>query len=178
MRATNILVDHMGSEFARLSPLLRQFHAGRKRLTGVCCVQRGNLFAKIICELFKFPRQGEQVPLSVDCEHTEQFMVWQRDFDGLKMESRFAKRGEFLVERLNGLSLYFKAVEKDGALHFEFYKTRFMGIPIPRFVCPRILAYENACDGRYRFMVRVHMLFVGMVLSYWGQLDLQDPEEA
>ena len=170
----NLLIQHMGEEFHHLAPLLQHFHTGKKHLAGYCCVQRGNLLAHLICTIFHFPKQGERVPLTVDCVHSGEVMQWHRRFGKLRMHSTFSRDREYLVEHLNGLKMLFKAEQKDGALHYRFHRSYFLGVPLPNGLSPKIVAYEQASDGEYCFLVDVRLPVVGKVIAYWGRMTVHD----
>ncbi len=168
----SILEVHMGANFKRLDPLLQKVHVGSVKLQGSVEVKRGGVIARFICTIFRFPYENHSAQLRVDCEHNKDSMVWKRDFDGLKMESRFRKQGGCLVEYLGPLAMSFKAVETNGALEYQFIKTKMFGIPIPAVLSPQVEAMESEVDGKYCFLVKVKMFFVGMVISYGGTLDV------
>ena len=168
----SVLEVHMGDNFKSLAPLLQKVHMGSIRLQGMAEVKRGNILARIICNFFRFPNENPNSKLRVDCEHSRDLMVWNRDFDGLKMGSKFSKKGEYLVEHLGPLAMSFKAVETNGALEYQFIKTKMFGIPMPTVLSPQVEAKEREIDGKYCFSVKVKMFLVGMVISYCGTLDL------
>lgn len=169
-----VLANHMGQQFLRLAPLLQNVHTGNKRLAGVVNVRQGNFLARLICNVFRFPRANPKTELIVICQHTHNAMLWQRYFDGHEMQSHFSIDGEFLVEHLGPLAMSFKAVEKDGALHYQFTRTRFLGIPVPAFLSPEIIAFEKEHQGKYVFSVSVNMFPAGIIISYGGELNMVD----
>ena len=168
----NILTDHMGSEFYKLPPLVQKVHIGRNRLEGMVQVSRGNLLAQLICTVFRFPKASEHCRLVVNCDHTDQVMLWHRNFDGLDMVSHFRREGEYLIERLGPLVMYFKALAVDGCLRYDFRYTKLFGIRLPVWFSPRIDAQEYEEDGHYRFSVQVTMPVVGKVISYFGVMSV------
>lgn len=171
---TNILANHMREHFSKLSPLLQKAHTGNKTLSGYAEVTRGNGIAKVICALFNFPKSSSKSKLIVHCFHSDTLMKWHRNFDGLVMNSSFTKNGEFLTEHLGLLSMDFRAEEIDGSLHYQFIKTRFLGVPMPNFLSPHIIANEKEVDGEYSFTVYVKMFLIGKVIAYKGNLILSD----
>ncbi len=173
----NVLMQHMGEDFERLSPLLQHAHTGRKALVGTANVERGNFLARLICAVFRFPKENRQSPLSVKCIHSANTMDWYRDFNGLKMTSHFQKEGKFLVEKLGSLKMYFHAEQIAGGLHYRFVKTKFLGVPMPDFLSPQVEAYEKELDGKYHFSVAVRMFAIGPVISYGGGLDVSELTE-
>lgn len=171
---SNVLSAHMGADFEKLSPLLRRVHCGAQYMEGVVKVEHGNPLAKIICHIFKFPKANSQCHLRVECYHSGDSMQWIRYFDDHKMESNFVSQGHYLVERLGPLDLYFSPLEENGELTYQFVFTRIWGIPLPKILGPNIYAREYECDGKYKFEVRVHMLFIGLVLAYGGTMQLRE----
>lgn len=170
--AGNLLQRHMGAAFKRLSPLLQETHLDKSRLQGMVRVERGNWLAAGICEIFRLPRAQAECPLVVDCEHDVDNMIWRRRFDGFAMTSRFTRQGDYLSESLGPLTLYFRAIERDAALEYQYVKTRIFGIPLPGFLSPRVDASEQQAGDRYRFAVRVTLFPVGLLIAYGGSLEL------
>lgn len=169
----SVLAVHMGEGFTRLSPILQKSHQGRSRLSGVVSVEHGNAIASLICRLFNLPEAGSQVDLTVDCEHSSDSMSWQRRFNGKPMYSSFQRKGDHLVETLGPFALSLKAKEHNGQLTYQFTKTTFFGLPVPKFFGPKIEAGEREEDGRYRFSVVVSMLLIGPLISYGGVLTVE-----
>jgi len=169
----SVLAIHMGDSFSRLSPLLQKSHLGRSRLSGVANVKQGNAVAKLICRVFKLPEAGQDIDLTVNCEHSSDSMSWSRNFNGKFMNSIFRRKGDHLVETLGPFALILKIVEQNGDLEYQFEKTRFFGLPVPNFLAPQITAAESEEEGRYRFSVVVTMLLVGPLISYGGLLTVE-----
>lgn len=172
----NIFSTHLGSEFSNLNPLLQDVHSGRKNLDGIVEVKRGGILAKIICSVFRFPKENSNTHLKVECNHNDENMEWVRYFDGFKMRSVFVSEGEYLIEKLGPLSLYFKAHVENGNLEYKFSKTKFLGVPMPRILSPKIKAGEKETNGSYEFYVSVSMFLIGFVLSYCGNLAISSGE--
>ncbi len=168
----SIMKVHMGRDFFTLPPLLQRVHDGSTRLQGFVQVKNGNLLAKIICRIFKFPKQHSNCHLIVDCRHDLDSMGWLRNFDGLIMESSFYLENDDLVEKLGPLAMATKARSKGGTLVYEFLGTKFFGVPMPRLLSPIIVAYEEAREDKYFFQVEVKMPLIGFVLGYGGELEV------
>ena len=172
-QSNSIIALHMGKHFNNLAPLLQKFHIGKNELTGFADVERGNALAKLMCGILGFPKQGLKTPLTVICDRTANSMSWRRNFDGLIMASHFKSGDNCIVEYLGPLAMSFRAVEKQGELHYQYYKTKFLGIPMPGFLSPKVIAWEKEQDGEYYFSVEVRMFLVGKVIAYKGQLKLK-----
>lgn len=170
----NILQRHMGKDFENLSPLLQRFHSGKHTLLGNIEVENGKGLAWLVCRLMRFPRPGKAVVLRVECDHQDNHLIWNRYFGSYKMFSIFREKGEDLVESFNGLQLSVKAKAVNGEMHFNFHKTKYLGIPMPPILWPKVVAYEKEVNTKYYFFVDVQMLFLGKVIAYKGSLDV-DP---
>ncbi|MCO7224125.1 DUF4166 domain-containing protein [Pleionea sp. CnH1-48] len=168
----NILSEQLGESFHQLSPLVRQVHIGKQCIKGNVKVERGNLVARLICNLFGFPKANDNVVLSVDCCHSGDGIEWFRNFDGHIMRSHFIAKEDFLVEKLGPLDLHFRAEEEEGTLKYRFFKTKFWRIPLPGFLSPNIYAVEFESNEVYQFKVKVSMPFVGLILAYGGSMQL------
>ncbi|NRB38077.1 MAG: DUF4166 domain-containing protein [Pseudomonadales bacterium] len=164
----NILAQQMDGGFERLKPLLQAVHTGSQRIEGFAQIKRGNAIARLICNIFGFPAEHKNCPLTVDCEHSADAMLWHRNFNGLKMQSHFKSKGNYLVECLGPLQLYLQPREEDGQLNYHFVSTHFMFIPLPGFLSPSIEAWEKELEGKYHFNVCVKMPFIGEVIAYKG----------
>ena len=162
----------MGDDFNKLPYLVRLSHTGSKKLCGNISVKRGGRLAHVICSVFGFPVENPETQLVVECSHFNDGMEWVRYFDGFKMSSNFISEGHYLVERLGPLSMRFKAVANGATLEYQFSRTKLFGIPLPSIFSPKIIAYEQEIDGRYKFFVSVNMFIVGLVLSYGGDLEI------
>ncbi len=172
-KENSVLALHMAEQFDGLDPLLQKVHVGEQKITGLVDVKWGSGLSKLVCSAFRFPKPGKDIALSVHCQHDANSMLWRRDFAGHKMQSHFKRLDEYLVEHLGLLKLYFKAIEQNGELHYQFEKTAFLSIPLPSFLSPKVRAYEKDLDGKYHFSVEVSMPFIGFVLSYGGVLSLE-----
>ena len=93
------------------------------------------------------------------------------------MNSSFYQDGDDLVEHLNGLHLYVKAVEREGDLHYQFHRAKFLGVPIPFIFCPKIIAYEKEVNTECHFTVDVTMWLLGKVIAYGGVISLYKEED-
>lgn len=168
----NVLTLHMGSDFDRLPDLVRAAHLGRVRLEGCATVRRGGSIARVICNIFRFPPEAVACRLIVESEHTRDRITWRRSFDGFDMASEFWREGDFLVERLGLLSMYFIAKEESGRLSYEFTHTKLLGIRLPKFISPSIKAYEAQGENGYQFGVLVKMPLVGKIIEYFGDMSV------
>lgn len=170
---SDIFRDCLGDKFDGLAPLVRKAHVGSTRLVGDVVVERGNVIAQLICNLFGMPPASPKCRLVVLGSHDAEVMTWNRHFDEYPMNSYFYKDGIHLVERLGPIHMKMALNVADGALTYSLDKTQIFGIPIPRFISPRVTAVEQQVDDKYRFSVVVAMPLVGQLVSYLGDMQVE-----
>lgn len=88
--------------------------------------------------------------------------------------SRLRPQGTQVVETLGPARLTFSLKEDGGSLVMELSAMRFLGIPCPRWLLPRIDAREHGRDGQLHFQARASLPLVGRVTGYRGWLQLPD----
>lgn len=168
----SLLRGCLGAQFEQLSPLVRQAHEGSVQLVGDARVERGNLFARLICNVFGMPPQVEICRLIVRGEHYQDKMTWNRHFNDHAMNSSFYKQGEHLIEKLGPIHMTMHLSVEQGALIYTIKNTKVFGIPIPRFISPYVRAVEMQEQDYYRFKVVVALPVIGKLVSYFGDMQV------
>ncbi len=163
----------LGNQFEQLAPLVRKAHVGRIRLEGEVTVERGNRVADLICRIFGMPPATPNCRLVVHGNHDTNHMTWNRFFDDFPMNSFFYKDESYLVERLGPIHMKMAVDVNDGVLTYTLAKTRILGIPIPKFIGPQVMAVEEQAGDQYRFRVLVSMPVVGKLISYFGDMSVE-----
>lgn len=163
----------LGDKFEQLSPLVKKAHVGSTRLEGDVCVERGNFIAQAICGIFRMPPATPKCHLVVRGEHYPGRMTWNRFFDDFPMNSNFYKSGDMLVERLGPINMHMALDVTGGTLTYTLEKTRIWGIPIPRFLSPKVCAVEQQEGDKYSFSVVVNAPFIGKLVSYRGDMSVE-----
>jgi len=167
----------LGEAFARLPPPLRTLHgvAGRRCFHGRAEVERGRGLAGLVARLFRLPRSGRDLPLTVTIAATPAGEVWQRDFGGQRFRSRLAagrgREQHLLVERFGPLTFALALVLEGGRLAYVVRGWRCCGLPMPRALAPRSEAFETAAAGRFRFDVTIRLPLLGLLARYRGTLE-------
>ncbi|MET1079047.1 MAG: DUF4166 domain-containing protein [Pseudomonas sp.] len=171
----NALIDHLGPSFDALPALLQCAHRGTTRLHGKVRVQRGRGLAYLLGKVLGMPAAGPTVALSVLGEHDAEGMRWQRDFDGRQLVSHFRRHGDFLLERMGPVQLYMRLGVEQARLVYHLDHAVVWGVPMPRALAPRLIAFEAEDQGRYLFQVEVRLPLLGLLVAYSGHLQLQAP---
>lgn len=164
----------LGAEFDRLAPEVRASHdhAGPRRLEGRAEVARGRgLLARAIAFAFRFPAAGSEVPVEVVKRPDGEGEIWERRFGAGRFRSRLRARRGRLVERFGPFAFDIGLQVREGALHWPVVAGRCLGLPLPRWCLPRVVAKEAAEGGRFRFHVEMHAPFAGgLIVAYRGWL--------
>jgi hypothetical protein len=175
----------MHRDFARLPEPIRVIHSRQQcaSASGRCDVARSaNPLALLLRALFRMPRAGRDLPVSVRFTQRGGTEQWERDFSGRIMRSRLSRAripGE-ITERF-GAFVFTIRLRWDGTrLHYQMVKGKLFGIRLPRALLPRVAAFEQAVDGRFRFDVSLRVPLAGLLAHYRGWLvpDAMEAEAA
>ena len=162
----------MGERFAALPPAVQAIHDvhGDGGAAGEGTVARGtHLLARIIGAVMRFPPSGSY-PIHVSFSEREGVERWTRHFGPHRFSSELAKVGAGVAERFGPVRFAF-ALPSDGTgLAMELKGWKLFGVPLPRFLAPRIAAREWQEGERFRFEVDVAMPLIGRVVHYTGWL--------
>jgi len=165
----------MHRDFSRLPDPIRIIHSRQQcaSASGRCDVDRSaNPLALLIRALFRLPRAGRDLPVTVRFTQRGGTEHWERDFSGRIMRSRLSRAripGE-ITERF-GAFVFTIRLRWDGTrLHYQIVKGKLFGIRLPRALLPRVAAFEQVVDERFRFDVSLRVPLVGLLAHYRGWL--------
>jgi hypothetical protein len=166
----------LGPAYAELAPAVQAFHRlrGRVELHGEVSIEppRSPL-ARLIGRLLGSPRQAAQGPIRFELDAAPAAETWTRHFPGRTMRSHMRLVEGGTRERLGAADLRFTLHAADGALVMQLRAMRFLGVPCPRWLLPRIVAQETGdAQGRLHFHVAASVPGVGLVTRYRGWLDV------
>jgi len=171
----------MHRDFSRLPDPIRIIHSRQQCISasGRCDVDRSaNPLALLIRALFRMPRAGRDLPVTVRFIARGGTEHWERDFSGRIMRSRLSRAripGE-ITERF-GAFVFTIRLRWDGTrLHYQIVKGKLFGIRLPRALLPRVAAFEQAVDERFRFDVSLRLPLVGLLAHYRGWLKPDEME--
>lgn len=165
----------LGPDFARLPAPVQAFHAlhGVHELAGWVEVDApASAPAALLARWLGAPRAAQDGPIRFRLHATPQEETWTRHFPGHTMRSRMRVQGTQLVERLGPARLAFALAQDGGTLQMRLVGLRFLGVPAPAWLRPRIVAEETASTGRLHFKVQATLPWIGLVTSYRGHLDI------
>ena len=169
----------MHRDFGRLPEPIRVIHS-RQRCTsasGRCDVDRSaNPLALLIRALFRMPRAGRDLPVTVRFMARGGTEHWERHFAGRVMRSRLSRAripGE-ITERFGAFAFTIRLRWDGTRLHYQIVKGKLFGIRLPYALLPRVVAFEQVEGDRFRFDVSLRMPLVGLLAHYRGWLEPDD----
>lgn len=172
---TDLFALAMHQDFGALPDPIRAIHDRARcfSASGRCDVDHGrNPLARLIGKLFRLPRGGRDLPLTVRFVARGGTETWERSFPGCVMRSylRRAWTPGHIVERFGPLDFTIR-LRWDGArLHYEMAGGYLLGFRLPSVLLPRSDAFEAVEDGVFRFDVRITLPLVGRLAHYRGWL--------
>ena len=88
------------------------------------------------------------------------------------MESNFTKSGSELIEEMGPVKLRLRPECAEGRLLYRLLEVRLGRMRLPRWLAPRLSAWEGEADGLYEFEVEIRLPFFGRLIRYAGRLTL------
>jgi hypothetical protein len=180
----------LGDALDQLAPPLQRLHREGGVLLGTVQVELGTGIARWIGRRIarRFGMsgiEGAQV-LQVSIRNTPHALHWRRRFNSARaFESVFRPVGSYpqgyWVEETAAMSLRLKVELDKGSWRWHHVGTRLMGMPVPSWLAPRVVAVKSAVGPEYRFSVDIALPLIGHVLSYagtlaWVEQGLAEPE--
>jgi hypothetical protein len=167
----------LGEAFERLVGPVRTLHSfeavaryeGRAEIKGAV-----NPVGALVGRVFGFPPAGTNVAVEVELTRKNGIETWTRTFAGRRMRStQTAGRGRYdclVVERFGPTRFGMAVTEDAGHLGLVLRRWDVLGIPMPRWLMPRVVSGEHADDGRFHFLVDISLPVLGRLVRYEGWL--------
>ena len=174
-RDSTLFGQAMGPAFERLHPALRRFHslAGRATLSGrVRTEPPATRLGRLLAWFTRTPSTAQEGAIRFELDAAPLRERWTRHFPFSTMASTLSLRGGEVIERLGAATLAFDLREVDGGLSMQLKRMRFLGIPCPRWLMPRIRAEERGDGDTLHFDIQADVPGCGTVVHYRGWLAL------
>ena len=163
----------LGERFHALPEPVRRIHGVVDTLTvvGTAEIRRGEgVPSRLAGRLLGLPRAGRDVPLRVTFTVEDGREHWVRDYNGRAMVSVQWRQGALLRERLGPVVLDFAIDSGTEGLSLRLRRASCLGLPLPRWLHPRVRAVESVADGLFHFDVEASLPLAGFVVHYRGTL--------
>jgi Domain of unknown function (DUF4166) len=164
----------LGGRFDDLPPQVAALHDVGETVswTGRADVERGSsMAARAIATVLRLPPAGRALPLTVTFTPKGEAEVWTRTFGSSRFVSTQRAAGGELHETVGPVTLRMTLQQDAGYLGLSLIGARFLGIPVPGFLLPRIRTRESEDAGRYRFDVEAVVPAFGLLVRYQGWLE-------
>jgi hypothetical protein len=172
----------LGRRYEALCPAGQRLHdAGSSRFDGTCDIDGADTrIGRALARLLKFPRSGRDVPLQVEFVCRDGREEWLRRFpDTVLRSQQYLGSGRWagaLVERFGALSFRLGTHVDGGRLVLSLEGARVLGLPLPRWLRPRVVASEAGDEHTHVFDVAIALPLVGRLVRYRGRLDVADAD--
>jgi Domain of unknown function (DUF4166) len=156
--------DLLGDAYDALAPSVRTAHEAPLTAEGAMDVVHGDYFlTPLLVRVMKLPWKGTNLHVSLHVTnepHTSPSvrttMSWRRQIGATVLDTRQLSRDGRLVEQSGPGTIEFALhTDSQGSLHYSDIACRFMGVPVPRFVAPRVRAEVSANGSGWHVDVTV-----------------------
>jgi hypothetical protein len=167
----------LGSAWQDLPAPIRAMHnIHHATASGFAEVVAGtSLMARLVARVFRFPRAGKEVPVTVAFERAKDGRErWSRTFgshrfSSLQSEGRDRSR-HLVVERFGPFAFAMAVVVERAQLKLVLRRWTLFGLPLPLALGPWTKAKEEAIDGRFHFDVEIGHRLTGSIVRCRGWL--------
>lgn len=166
----------LGSEFARLAPVLRQFHESEYggQAAGRMTIEHGSgWLARGLAWLFRLPPAMTDGPVTLAVSARDSIERWDRTFGSRRLVTRQWQRGALLVESLGLVAIGFAVSVENEALHMATKRVWYCGLPVPAWLGPGTTALAVPAGDGWTIDVHVTGPLVGTILRYRGKVTPQ-----
>jgi hypothetical protein len=181
MNGTSLFERALGARFTALAPVLQRFHglSGHHELHGVVETDPpASAIGRALAWCLGSPRQAASGALRFELDAAPDAETWTRHFPARTMRSRMQLVDGRVVERMGVARLVFALDEVDGGLRMRLQSLRFLGIPCPAWLRPRLVAEETGKGDRLCFRIEAAVTGLGRVVGYRGHLVVPDETAA
>ena len=164
----------LGADFERLPPAVRALHDLRQPTMwrGRVDVQRGTAFiCGIIAAIAGLPPAGPDQPLTVTFTPRNGEEIWHRAFGTAVFLTRQAPGAGGIHEFAGPARLLLQPRVSADGMSLDLTGVRLLGVPVPRFLVPKVETREFEKAGRYHFEVEARLPWFGRLVRYAGWLE-------
>ncbi len=171
----------LGTDFDRMPAPVRAVHDfnGRYVGEGTTTVERGNLVARSIASLLGMPQSGCERPVRIEIEATTKGELLSRFYPDCTLrtfQTCETKKGQTLLgERFGPFRLELALAAHEDGLDFRLVRWTWGPVCLPMSLAPRLVATERLYNGRHRFLVRISLPLIGLLLGYEGEVETVVP---
>jgi hypothetical protein len=174
----------LGRAWFELDPVIRRLHLpGRVVISTFEIRPAGGLVARVVRSALRLPTSDDARDTRLVITRGAKTECWARTFGRRSLITIQRELGDgSLGERIGPLELRFRLRVAGGALSYVQAGAALTvgrwGLPLPRWLAPRVEAREEREDGgdRARIHVRISAPVIGFLMSYEGRLHAETAE--
>ena len=147
-----------------------------RRWSGFARATGGNtIFARLIAKLIGFPKDNDNLPVTVTFTPNGTGELWERNFDGKRFHSYqdigTGQNSRLLTEKFGIITVALAVLVKNDRLYLQPRRWSCLGIPLPKSLLPKGDSYETQNDEKFHFNVKVEAPIIGLIAAYQGWLE-------
>jgi len=161
--------------------MLQRLHSEGGVLSGEVKVEYGSgiagLLGKRLGVKLGLPLHTGPTDLKVDISHTDQVMIWSRQFGSASkpMVSVFTPQGNYesgyWAETTGAITVELSVEVQQGGWHWIQRATRVKNLAVPALLVPELKAKKSFEDNLYQFEVALNKRGLGLLVRYAGALE-------
>ncbi|MGI8981498.1 MAG: DUF4166 domain-containing protein [Pirellulaceae bacterium] len=162
----------LGERYQQLHPLLREFHGRSEvRAEGTFRIIRPpQLFKRLLGSLLGMPAAAENVPTILTVATIKNAEKWVRSFGKFRMATWQWSWQHLLLERSGPVTFGIHLEIVDGGMHFVCKRVWLLGIPLPLWIAPSVLAVVTPLQHGWHAKVQLMFPLIGEMLRYEGEI--------
>ena len=175
---TPLYAQVLGPVWDRLPIETRAMHdvVDHASASGRASVERGRgLLARLVAVVIGFPEPSPDTPVNVRFVAMNGQETWTRTFGSKSFSTRQfpgrIKQQFLLCERFGPLTFAMALVVQNARLALVPRQWSFLGVPLPMWLSPSVLAYEAVELGSFHFHVEISHWLTGLIIRYRGWLE-------
>lgn len=160
----------LGASFDRLPKTLRRFHrqpGGRAEFDMEVSYEPG-LVRRALCALLRLPARSVRTPGHLVVTVRDEREIWERIFPDTTLRTLHWIDGRHLVEETGPLQFVFDVAAGERGMHFRSIACRFLGVPLPRALVPRVEAAVRGDARGWTVLVSIDLPLLGRLATYGG----------
>lgn len=169
----------LGESWITLPQAIQELHSVKDHASykGRANIVRGrNPLANLVAGIFRFPKAGKDIAVTVNFTIKNRVERWERIFGEHAPMVSTQELGDFgdygtIIERFGPISVALAIIaEPEGRLRNKAIAWYLFGLPMPKFLCPGGDIYEYEKDGAFHFHVDIRTPGLGRLVKYEGWL--------
>jgi hypothetical protein len=175
-QATGLYATVLGTRWNELAEIVRRLHTPGTIVTavGVFSVRRGNWLTRCLASVIGLPKSADAVEVHLTVTPTGTTEEWRRLFAGKPFVSTQWLDAGRLIEKIGLSESPIEFDVREGALHYQTtgsaLRLGFLRVPMPRWLSPRVTAFEKPAGDKLQVFVEVALPMLGRLICYEGTL--------